>query len=168
MAAKKRKTTGRKPPLPPKPLGRPTKCTPEIAAKIASLVESGVPGKTAAGSVGLAKSSFSLWMAKGRAGDPDYSDFSDLIERARCRVQVKVIRLLFGKGAKAKPFEFAKWFLSVRARDEWADKPPPSVAEVTDDLFARLSKKFDAETVAAIVDAIADDGGEEEESVGAD
>ncbi len=69
--------------LPTKAPGRPTKVSNDIAKRIASLLLQGVTEKEAAEASGIDSASFFAYLAAGKAGDPQFADFTRIITEAK-------------------------------------------------------------------------------------
>ncbi len=63
--------------------GRPSKVSPELAKRIAALLEQGIPERQAAEASGLDAASFFNYINAGKAGDPAYAEFYAIIEQAK-------------------------------------------------------------------------------------
>jgi hypothetical protein len=100
----------------PRPIGRPSKLTPEILDSICGALEMGVPEKYAAASYGIAESTFHEWMKKGAAGIEPYAAFRQAVTRSSAQaVSNLVVRgLAGGKGSRA-----ACWILERRFPGEY-------------------------------------------------
>ena len=74
-------------------MGRPTKLTPEIQAKIVKAIEAGNLLSTSAALSGVSERSFFEWMAKGKKGEGEnYSQFAQLVIQARAKAEAKAIK----------------------------------------------------------------------------
>lgn len=98
----------------PKPLGRPTKLTPDLQAVIVKAIKAGATHETAALSAGIARSTFYDWKAKGEAGDPDYSEFSDALKIAEAQGTVKLLERIQDASFDPKFWQAAAWILERR------------------------------------------------------
>ena len=86
--------------------------TPEIQEAIAGYVNAGVPFTQAAPASGVSYNTAKEWLAKGKAGDPNYVDFYKAIETARARwVAGAVLRI---SKAATKEWKAAAWLLERR------------------------------------------------------
>jgi len=63
-------------------VGRPCKLTPEVHGAIVANVGRGAFAWVAARAAGICPATFHLWMQKGDAGDPDFSEFSEDVHKA--------------------------------------------------------------------------------------
>src|SRR5262245_10558711 len=63
-------------------MGRPSKFTLERAATIASLIAVGTSAEEAAAEVGIGPRTLHDWLARGRAGEPEYAKFLKAYEVA--------------------------------------------------------------------------------------
>lgn len=74
-------------------MGRPTKLTPELSAKLVALIEGGMLLEHAAAEVGIHRATLFRWLAEGEKEDADelYAEFCDGCERARARAERAVL-----------------------------------------------------------------------------
>jgi hypothetical protein len=61
---------------------RPTKCTPEVLARILDAIGQGAWAEQAARAAGIAPSTYYSWIERGEAGEEPFSEFSEAL-RAR-------------------------------------------------------------------------------------
>lgn len=160
-------------------MGRPTKCTPEVVARICANLRRGLPRERAARRAGVAESTFHLWMHKAATTRiRKYLEFSEQVHAAEdewvAKAMGKVTDMLDHEDPKVV-LQAAKFGLTTRFREDFAqrretsgpDGGPVSVAaEVTGRVAVAL---FDGATVAnwspeQIEAAIRACGGAEEES----
>ena len=64
-------------------IGRPTKLTPALQARIVKLVREGNYPETAAQSEGVHRDTYYSWMERGREREQPFADFPDAMTRAR-------------------------------------------------------------------------------------
>ena len=107
-------------------MARPINLTPEIAAGIVALVERCVPPVTAAGALGVARSTFYRWLQEG--GDnppgnnlarPEYAEFRDAIERAEQQAESILVDIAVHK---AKSTSDALAILERRFGGTWRQR----------------------------------------------
>jgi len=103
-------------------MARPTKLTPEVATGIVTLLEHAVHPEVAAGSYGVAVSTFYEWLERGEAidsrrpADPLYIDFAERVRAAEYKAESALVGLAI---AKVKTTADAVLVLERRFRDRW-------------------------------------------------
>lgn len=95
--------------------GRPTLCTPEVAAEISRFVTRGLPVKTAARAAGVSVRSVNEWLARGRDGEEPYAAFAEAIERARADFTAVHAGVIDGAG-RMGDWKASAWLLERRSR----------------------------------------------------
>lgn len=76
-------------------MARPTKFTPELAAKILQLVETGCFASVAAQAVGLSPATFHRWVQRGKAQRRgQFRDFCDGLTRARAKARGRMVTIV--------------------------------------------------------------------------
>jgi len=146
--------------MPPAPkIGRPTKLTPALQARIVRAVREGNYPETAALSEGVSRSAFYEWMERGRKRELPYADFADAVTRARATAQRKMLGLV-AKAAPKDP-ENARWYLERTAPDQFGRRDKlvveNLVSQELDALLARLERRLPPETYELVLAALADD-----------
>jgi hypothetical protein len=85
----------------------------------------------------IAPSTLYLWLAKGKAGDPDYADFSERIKAAEAEAEEALMGVI--RGHAADSWQAAAWLLERRMPKKYAlRRPEPQGIAVTDDEAAKL------------------------------
>jgi hypothetical protein len=104
------------------PGGRPSKLTPEIAARVVEAVEAGASLRVAAAHGGIAQSTLFLWLARGEEeGAPrEFSEFSERVGAARSGLFVRL-----GQAAIAGAMNDPRLALSSMRALFAADLDPP-------------------------------------------
>jgi len=101
-------------------MAAPTKYTPAIVDEIIEAIEQGNRGEVAAEAAGISEQCFYNWMAKGRAGEPDFVEFLERVTRARAAAEkYAVAALRKGFDADAK---YAVEFLKRARNKHWSEK----------------------------------------------
>ena len=97
--------------------GRPTKMTPALVAKIANLIRLGCFPTVAARATGIEKSTFCLWMRRGRRKGyaKRYSDFFHQVDEAMAAARVVAENKVFSQAPHT-------WLRSGPGREDWGDK----------------------------------------------
>lgn len=75
-------------------MARPTKLNKALQTKLVKLLKTGATVADACQHVGLAESTFYDWQAKGDAGDSEFLEFSEAVNRARNDAKVSAIDTL--------------------------------------------------------------------------
>ena len=146
--------------------GRPTDCTPELAARIVEQIRSGATLEDAALLGGIARSTLSLWLAKGKAGEARYSEFADAATRAKAEFKQSLIgkvldsRFMNGEPDHRGPLEILK----ARHPDEYGEQRTVNI-KVSKELEAALARlegikdKLGADLYDLVLGALAGDAG---------
>ena len=101
-------------------MGRPSKLDDLTAQKVINAVAKGLPRDTAARLARVAPSTLFLWLAKGRDGDAEYSEFSDRVRAAEAEGEVEIVGML--RGHAANSWQACAWLLERRHPKAWALK----------------------------------------------
>ncbi len=100
-------------------MGRPTKLNEDLVDALCALIMRGNPPANAAGTLGLGRSTYLAWMAKGqKQSKGKFRDFRDRIETACCKGQSYLISIV-REGAIMDP-GLALQMLSRLNRPDWA------------------------------------------------
>lgn len=119
--------------------GRPTKCTPELTARFAELLEKGMYFEPTCALVGVSKVSAYDWLKRGRAEleriaeDPRRSvlkdeqvfvDFLNACEEATATAEGRALEVIHDAAASKHDGEWraAAWFLERRLPDRWRER----------------------------------------------
>lgn len=114
--------------------GQPTKLTPARAKAALREAEAGNPREVMANAAGVVLSTIQLWLRKGRAGDPTYSEFSRAVDEAAAKEVGKdfeVIRKI--RDAKDEPgtIRLRAAQLGIQAFHPHMFSPPAGQVKVT-------------------------------------
>jgi hypothetical protein len=98
-------------------MARPTKLTPALRRAVCTMLQNGVPEKTAALAAGIAESTHHDWMAKGRdAKSGIHRDYFEAVETAKAKAEAKAVRAL----TKSRDWRAQLAFLERVNPGEWA------------------------------------------------
>lgn len=129
----------------PRPMGRPTKLTPELQAAIVEAVEQGNYPEVAAMAQGMDRATFYRWMQRGESNAEDdrpFRDFRDAVTHARAVAEhyaLQVVRTGFAHDDKGA--ERAQWYLERTAPDRWGRRDKVVVENtVREELTAAVEK----------------------------
>ena len=75
-------------------MGRRTKLNDKTQSEIVKLIETGAPIADACSTAGIAESTFYDWMNRGEAGEPEFSEFSKAVTRARTAARLVAVKAL--------------------------------------------------------------------------
>lgn len=75
-------------------MARPTKLSDKTQSQLVKLIQTGVPITDACSFVGIANSTYYDWIRRGADGDPQFSEFSEAVSRAREAAKVTAIGTL--------------------------------------------------------------------------
>jgi hypothetical protein len=99
-------------------MGRPTKFAPDVAGKIAQLVEVGNVASVAAQAVGVGPATFYRWMERGkRQRRGVFREFRESIQRARAQAKGRMVTIV--SLAAEKDWRAAAHFLERRDPRHW-------------------------------------------------
>ena len=148
------------------------KLTPTLTAKIAELVEIGNSAEVAAVSLGVPRSTYFRWMAKGREQETGpYANLVAAIATAHAQAEVDIVAAIrdpvLDRNGKADPSvsNGLKWLLERTRRERYGPKVEIEMhvrQQATDDLIARLRQGLDAEAYESAVAAVLGEGSPEE------
>lgn len=114
--AKKKKTA--------KKIGRPSKLTPDIQARIVSAIRAGNYIETAAAYVGISKTTLYKWMRDGaRAKSGKKKEFMYAVEKALAVAEMNAVATV--KVASDKTWQAAAWHLERSHPDRWGRRAIP-------------------------------------------
>ncbi|MDP3767724.1 MAG: hypothetical protein Q8S13_06890 [Dehalococcoidia bacterium] len=98
--------------------GRPTKLTPEIAARIFQALRAGNNRPAAAHYGGISQETFQTWMRRGRAARAGiHRDFLVGVEKAEADAQIASVAII--QSAARKTWQAAAWWLERKFPQEW-------------------------------------------------
>lgn len=100
-------------------IGRPSKLTPAVQKKIVKALAAGATHDLAALYAGISRTSFYEWKAKGEAGDPNFTDFSDAIALAEGKGAVELLETIQTAVKDPKEWRAATWILERRYPDDY-------------------------------------------------
>lgn len=99
---------------PPKPIGRPTKLTPDVQEIVVKAIRSGATHDIAAMAAGIHRDTFYDWKSRGEAGEPIYSDFSDALKTAEAQGALNLLERIQSASEDPKYWPAAAWILERR------------------------------------------------------
>lgn len=105
---------------PPKPIGRPSKLTPEVQDKVVQAILAGNYQDTAAQYAGIGTTTFYRWMEKGAEDDAPqmYRDFREAVESANATAEVRDVALIT-QAAQSGTWQAAAWKLERKFPQRW-------------------------------------------------
>lgn len=135
-----------------RPIGRPSKLTPELQERLVALIRAGNYVETAVLLVGLSKQTFYEWLRKGREQKRGkYAAFADAIERAAAEADERDLRRI-DEAADKGIWQAAAWRLERRRPDQFGrggQAPPVDPAatptipdEVYEEIAAGVAAKI--------------------------
>lgn len=102
-----------------KPRGRPCKLTPELQAKIVTLMRDGNYVETAAACVGINKETLYAWLKKGARGEGGkFKDFSNAVEKAQAEAERRDVQNI-GNAAAEGAWQASAWRLERKFPKRW-------------------------------------------------
>lgn len=102
-------------------VGAPSKLDDLRAKRICDAVKRGLPRDTAARLAGVTPSTLFLWLRKGRAGDADYSEFSQRVRAAEAEGEAALVAMMTDDHAP-NSWQACAWLLERRHPKRWAAK----------------------------------------------
>ena len=101
-------------------MARPTKLTPDVRDRIATMIQAGAYAEQAARAAGISASSYYSWMERG---ERPFSEFSETIKTAEAVAeQERVSRIQ--EAADAGTWQAAAWWLERRFPGRWGRRNP--------------------------------------------
>ena len=122
-------------------MGRPSKLTPAVAARIVEAVELGATWERAADAAGVGASTLGLWRRKGEAGEVPYVTFLLALKRAEGAGVERALRVI-RKAAEGGAWQASAWLLERRYPADYGRRSEVAVS-------ARVAES-DAAIVAAL------------------
>lgn len=116
-----------------RPVGRPSKLTPERIARLIDALRAGHTRETAATLAGIGRSTFNAWLAAAKepSADPELQAFSDAVKSAEIEAEDALLGII--RAATSKHWQAAAWILERRSPDRWGRRvkaevtaPPPA------------------------------------------
>ncbi len=101
-------------------MARPTKLNDITERKILDATGKGLPRDTVAKLAGIEPSTLYLWLRKGRAGDPEYSEFSASVKRAEAQGEAELVATI--RAASSDSWQAAAWLLERRRPERWGQR----------------------------------------------
>jgi len=136
-------------------IGRPTKLTPEVEAKIVETILAGNWLLTAARAVGIDKTTLHDWLRRGRSEtDGIYAEFVRVTDMARAQVEIEEIAIVRAgaSAANGRDWKAYAWLLERRDRKRFG---PAQRHEVTGPNGGPI--KIDAAELAKRIEQLAAD-----------
>lgn len=110
--------------------GRPSKLTPKVQKAIVKALADGNYRTTAAKFAGVSYESFITWYGRGRtATSGNFRSFYDAVVAAETKAEMEMVRII--RREARIDAKHAKWFLSHRHRERWADNLAQGKIELT-------------------------------------
>lgn len=156
------------PPKPKKPRrnGRPPKLTPELQAKICTIVALSSSLEDAAAQVGVARTTVMMWQQKGREQDRGvYRDFLDAIERAKAQRRVNFNATLTKHGQKH--WQALAWLAERTDPKHFGLRIRVHVNEELERIMDRLQHHLTPAEYERALEAISEPDDRSEEALGA-
>ena len=122
-------------------MGRPSKLTPEVEARIVEAVELGATWERAADAAGVGTSTLGLWRRRGEAGEVPYSAFLAALKKAEGAGVERALRVI-RKAAEGGAWQASAWLLERRYPADYGRRSEVAVS-------ARVAES-DAAIVAAL------------------
>jgi len=98
-------------------MARRTKLTPETKEDIVKALRAGNSRRDSALYAGVSETTFYSWMARGREGEPLYSEFLEAVEKAEAQSVVRNVAII--QRAAEETWQAAAWWLERKRPDDW-------------------------------------------------
>ena len=102
-------------------MARPTKLTPDVQQDLVYALTEGASIEHACDYAGINPDTYYTWLKRGEAGEPEFSEFSETITRARGRGVVHDLRTITD-AVQAGNWKAAAWRLQHRYPQEYGAK----------------------------------------------
>lgn len=99
-------------------MARPSKCTPEVIAKVCEALKLGVSWAAAAAHAGLDEATLTGWKQRAKDGEEPFLTFLTESTRARDSAEVRMAAIVL-KAAQEGSVNAAQWWLERRRGDTW-------------------------------------------------
>jgi transposase len=132
-------------------IGRPTKLTPEVQARILEALEAGSSQEGAANYAGINPDTFYTWMRRGSQGESQFSEFFDAVKRATGALEIELSSIVRG-AAKSGNWQAAMTMMERKWPERWARREAPAPAPQANG--AEADHKSQLERAKAVVAAI--------------
>ncbi len=124
-------------------MARPTKLTPDVRDRIATMIQAGAYAEQAARAAGISSSTYYSWLERGEGGERPFSEFSEAVKTAEAVAeQERVERIQYA--AADGTWQAAAWWLERRFPGRWGRRNPeppvsrPAMSE--EDLDAQVER----------------------------
>ncbi len=104
------------------PVGRPTKLTKKIQARVCKGLKNGLTRELAFRCAGIADRTGFLWLEKGREGKTPYAQFLQAVHRATAESEEQLLRTVVTAAVKDKDWRAALKLLQVRWPERYYPK----------------------------------------------
>jgi len=98
-------------------MARRTKLTPDTKEDIVKALRAGNSRRDSALYAGVSETTFYSWMARGREGEPLYSEFLEAVEKAEAQSVVRNVAII--QRAAEETWQAAAWWLERKRPDDW-------------------------------------------------
>jgi len=112
-------------------MGRPSKLTPDLQARIAAFLGAGAYIETAASAAGVSKQTLYNWLRLGSEGQEPYDSFLDAVEKAQGEADIRDLKTIRDAASKGV-WQAAAWRLERRHPGEWGRRRPESEPQEED------------------------------------
>jgi hypothetical protein len=131
--------------------GRPTKLDDIVAKRIVDAVAAGGSRSAAAEAARVHRSTLMLWLARGRKGEPPYSDFLDRVKKAEADAENAMVVIV--RAAAEKNWTAAAWWLERRRPRLYALRRDPRTASTTPPIVQHVVSDDDVELLEGLAAA---------------
>jgi len=128
-------------------MARPTKLTPDVRDRIATMIQAGAYAEQAARAAGISSSTYYSWMERG---ERPFSEFSETIKTAEAVAEQQRVQHIH-HAADAGTWQAAAWWLERRFPARWGRRNPAPPATAP----GPSAEKLDAEVERLLEQAVA-------------
>lgn len=103
-----------------KPVGRPTKLSADITARVCADLRAGLSVSSACASGGIHQATYFEWLARAEAGERRFAEFADAVTQAKAAGARQLEGVV--RKAAVDDWRAAAWMLERRLPDEWSKR----------------------------------------------
>lgn len=132
-------------------MGRPSKLTRTVQARIVEALEGGNTRRAAAAAAGVDASTMRRWMKRGEDGDTDFRAFCAAVKKAESVCQKRCLDLINSAAAAGK-WQAAAWVLERRWPESWARRAGEKVTPDEEIVVNLVPEPFDVDKASKLLD----------------
>lgn len=138
-------------------MGRPTLLTPELQARLLTILRKGNYRQTACHAVGISPQTLIEWEHRGdRIGDEPYASFAEALKKAEAYAER---RLLSTIRAAPQNWQAYAWILERKMPSKWSARVRATVNDEMATVMAKLKDRLDPETWLKVIRVLSEEDG---------